>query len=88
MLQLITEWEPWIGKKKWKNPFSTLLGHMQTSHQHGTTKPHARFLQIIIQHEESKGNSDPSFKKKVFCKDYICNGILTVIREDYALTTD
>lgn len=26
--------------------------------------------------------------KKVFCKDYICNDILTVVKEDYALTTD
>lgn len=48
---------------KLKSPFSTLLGHMQISHQHDTSNPHARFLQIIMQNEESKGNSDPSFKK-------------------------
>lgn len=26
-------------------------------------------------------------KKKVFCKDCICNAILTVVNQDYALTT-
>lgn len=26
--------------------------------------------------------------KKIFCKDYICNDILAVVKEDWALTTD
>lgn len=41
-----------------------------------------------MQNEGGKGDSAPSFKKKkVFCKDCIYNAILTVVNQDFALTT-